>query len=183
MKENLNKFFISSIVLSIIMFVIGMILIIYPEISFLTITYILSVILIVNGLYFIFGKDGSILFSSFLTLGVVELILGIIMLRNPDIVMTLFPIVVGIVMITKSSFDLKISLILKDCNYKNWIILFILAVLSIICGALIIVNPTVGRVAITSYIGFIIAFYSLSAFIDTFIFKKNIKDIIKLIKN
>ena len=180
MKEKLNKFFVSSIILSIIMFIIGMILIIYPEVSFLTITYILAVMLIVNGIYFIFDKETSILFSSFLTLGVLEVVLGIIMLRNPDIVKTLFPIVVGIVMITKSSLDLRLSLLLNENGYKNWLILFILSILSIVCGIVVIANPTIGRVAITSYIGFIIAFYSLSALVDTFIFKKNIKDIIKL---
>ena len=60
MKEKLNKFFVSSIILSIIMFIIGMILIIYPEVSFLTITYILAVMLIANGIYYIFDKDTSI---------------------------------------------------------------------------------------------------------------------------
>ena len=104
------------------------------------------------------------------------------MLRNPDIVKTLFPIVVGIVMITKSSLDLRLSLLLNENGYKNWLILFILSILSIVCGIIVIANPTIGRVAITSYIGFIIAFYSLSALVDTFIFKKNIKDIIKLIE-
>ena len=182
MKEKLNKFFVSSIIISIIMFIIGMILIIYPEVSFLTITYILAVMLIANGIYFIFDKETSILFSSFLTLGVLEVVLGIIMLRNPDIVKTLFPIVVGIVMITKSSLDLRLSLLLNENGYKNWLILFILSILSIVCGIIVIANPTIGRVAITSYIGFIIAFYSLSALVDTFIFKKNIKDIIKLIE-
>ena len=113
MKEKLSKFFVSSIIISIIMFIIGMILIIYPEVSFLTITYILAVMLIANGIYFIFDKETSILFSSFLTLGVLEVVLGIIMLRNPDIVKTLFPIVVGIVMITKSSLDLRLSLLLN----------------------------------------------------------------------
>ena len=68
----------------------------------------------INGIYFIFDKETSILFSSFLTLGVLEVVLGIIMLRNPDIVKTLFPIVVGIVMITKSSLDLRLSLLLLD---------------------------------------------------------------------
>ena len=85
-------------------------------------------------------------------------------------------------MITKSSLDLRLSLLLNENGYKNWLILFILSILSIVCGIIVIANPTIGRVAITSYIGIIIAFYSLSVLVDTFIFKKNIKDIIKLIE-
>ena len=72
MLNKLNKFLYSSIIISIIMFIIGLIFIIYPEVSFITITYILSILLIVNGIYFLIEKESSIFFSSFLTLGVIE---------------------------------------------------------------------------------------------------------------
>ena len=45
MLNKLNKFLYSSIIISIIMFIIGLIFIIYPEVSFTTITYILSILL------------------------------------------------------------------------------------------------------------------------------------------
>ena len=35
------------------MFIMGIIFIVYPDISFTTITYILSILLIINGIYFI----------------------------------------------------------------------------------------------------------------------------------
>ena len=38
------------------MFIIGLIFMIYPDISFKTITYILSIVLIINGLYFVIEK-------------------------------------------------------------------------------------------------------------------------------
>ena len=53
MLNRLNKFLYSSIIISVLMLVIGLIFIIFPEVSFETITYILSIILIVNGIYFI----------------------------------------------------------------------------------------------------------------------------------
>ena len=43
MVNKLNKFLTSSIIISIMMFIIGLIFIVYPEVSFETITYILSV--------------------------------------------------------------------------------------------------------------------------------------------
>ena len=48
MLNKLNKFLYSSIIISIIMFIIGLIFIIYPEVSFTTITYILSILLHIN---------------------------------------------------------------------------------------------------------------------------------------
>ena len=56
--------------------------------------------------------------------------MGIIMLINPNIVKTLFPIVVGISMVVKSALDLRISINLSSVNYKNWLILFICSLIS-----------------------------------------------------
>ena len=93
MVKKINKFIYSSIVISILMFIMGLIFIVYPDISFTTVTYILSVLLIINGIYFIATKEESIFFSSFLTIGVIDILLGLVMILNPDIVKTLFPIV------------------------------------------------------------------------------------------
>lgn len=182
MLNKLNKFLYSSIIISIIMFIIGLIFIIYPEVSFTTITYILSILLIVNGIYFLIEKESSIFFSSFLTLGVVELLLGIIMLVNPDIVKTLFPIVAGIIMITKSTLDLRLSILLYRNNINSWLSLLICSIISIICGLIIIVNPSIGTIALTTFLGILITVYSISNIIDTIIFKKNIKEITKLLE-
>ena len=119
MVKKINKFIYSSIVISILMFIMGLIFIVYPDISFTTVTYILSVLLIINGIYFIATKEESIFFSSFLTIGVIDILLGLVMILNPDIVKTLFPIVVGIVMIVKSVLDLRISLLLYRNEYTH----------------------------------------------------------------
>ena len=182
MLNKLNKFLYSSIIISIIMFIIGLIFIIYPEVSFITITYILSILLIVNGIYFLIEKESSIFFSSFLTLGVIELLLGIIMLVNPDIVKTLFPIVAGIIMITKSTLDLRLSILLYRNNINSWLSLLICSIISIICGLIIILNPSTGTIALTTSLGILITVYSISNIIDTIIFKNNIKEITKLLE-
>lgn len=182
MLNKLNKFLYSSIIISIIMFIIGLVFIIYPEVSFTTITYTLSILLIVNGIYFLIEKESSIFFSSFLTLGVVELLLGIIMLVNPDIVKTLFPIVAGIIMITKSTLDLRLSILLYRNNINSWLSLLICSIISIICGLIIILNPSIGTIALTTSLGILITVYSISNIIDTIIFKKNIKEITKLLE-
>ena len=182
MLNKLNKFLYSSIIISIIMFIIGLIFIIYPEVSFTTITYILSILLIVNGIYFLIEKESSIFFSSFLTLGVIELLLGIIMLVNPDIVKTLFPIVAGIIMITKSTLDLRLSILLYRNNISSWVSLLICSIISIICGLIIILNPSIGTIALTTSLGILITVYSISNIIDTILFKNNIKEITKLLE-
>ncbi len=182
MLNRLNKFLYSSIIISVLMFVIGLIFIIFPEVSFETITYILSIILIVNGIYFIIEKETSLFFSSFLTLGIIELLLGIVMLLNPSIMKTLFPIVAGIVMVTKSTLDLRMSMLLHKYEYSNWLSIFICSLISIVCGLIIIINPNIGTMALTVSLGVFITIYSVSSIVDTIIFKKNIKEISKLLE-
>lgn len=182
MLKKLNKFLYSSIAISVLMFLIGVIFIAFPEVSFETITYILAIVLIANGIYFIVEKENSLFFGGFLTLGIVELLLGVVMLLNPDIMKTLFPIVAGIVMVTKSTFDLRISLTLHKYEYSNWLSIFILSIISIICGLIIIINPSIGTVALTASLGILITVYALSNIIDTIIFKKNIKEIVKILE-
>ncbi len=183
MAEKLNKFLYSSIIISVLMFVLGMLFIIFPEMSFETITYILSVVLIINGLYFIIEKESSFFFEGFLTLGIIQLLLGIILILNPILMKTLFPIFVGIVMVTKSTLDFRLSLLLKKYGYKNWLSILIFSIISIICGLIIIVKPTtIGTIAITTYLGLILSIYAVSNIIDSVIFIRNLKEITKLLK-
>ena len=85
-------------------------------------------------------------------------------------------------MVVKSALDLRISLLLSGSGYKNWLILFICSLLSIICGIYIIINPGIGSEVITTYVGIVIMVYAVSNIIDTIIFKKNVNDIVKLLK-
>ena len=94
----------------------------------------------------------------------------------------LFPILIGIVMITKSSLDIRLSLSLKNIKGSNWLLLFICAILSVICGIIIIINPNLGSIAITTYVGIVLTIYSITNIIDTIIFKKYINDIVKVFK-
>ena len=182
MLDKLNKFLNSSIAIAILMLLMGLIFIIFPKTSFETITYIIAVILIINGIYFIIEKNNTFLFLGFLSLGIIELLVGIVILINPNIVKTLFPILIGIVMITKSSLDIRLSLSLKNIKGSNWLLLFICAILSIICGIIIIINPNLGSLAITTYIGIVLTVYSITNIIDTIMFKKYINDIVKVFK-
>ena len=187
MAERINKFLYSSIIISILLFVLGMIFLIvfislYINIKLLF-NSLLSVVLIINGIYFIVEKESSFFFSGFLTLGIIQILIGVVLILNPILMKTLFPIFVGIVMVTKSALDFRISLLLKKYGYNNWLSIFIFSVISIICGLIIIVNPTtIGTIAITTYLGLILSIYAISNIIDSIFFIKNIKEITKLLK-
>ena len=84
-------------------------------------------------------------------------------------------------MISKSAIDLRFSFLLNKNGYRNWLGLAICAVISIACGLIIIFYPSIGTVALTTYLGILITVYSVSNIIDTIMFKKNINEIAKLL--
>lgn len=182
MIGKLNKFLYSSIIISILMYFIGFTFMIYPEISFKMINYILSIILIVNGIYFMLEKENNLLFSGLQSIGVVELLLGTVLILKPNLMKALFPIIIGIVMVVKAFVNLRFSLALSNYRNKKWISLLILSIISIITGTLIIINPSVGTLSLTFSLGFLICIYSVSNIIDILIFKKYIKKIAKIFK-
>ena len=104
------------------------------------------------------------------------------MLLNPDIMKTLFPIVAGIVMVTKATLDLRLSLLLKKYEYDTWLSIFICSLIAIISSVNIIINPSIGTMALTVSLGLLITINSISSIVDTIIFKKNIKEISKLLE-
>ena len=80
MIKKLNKFLYSSIAISILMYFIGVIFMLNPEASFKSINYVLAIIFIVNGIYFMLENENSLLFSGLQSIGVVEFLLVRILL-------------------------------------------------------------------------------------------------------
>ena len=183
MIKKLNKFLYSSIVISVLMCFLGLVFMIYPQMSFETINYVLAIILIVNGIYFMLENENNILFSGLQSIGIVELLLGVVLVLKPDLMQTLLPIIVGIVMVVKAFVNLRFSLALGNYGYSNWLLLLILSIISIVAGTLIIINPHIGSIALTFSLGFLICTYSVTNIIDVLVFKNHIKEIAKIFKN
>lgn len=182
MIKKLNKFLCSSIIISILMCFTGIVFMMCPEISFKTINYALAIILIINGVYFILENENNILFSGLQSIGVVELLLGIVLILKPDLMQTLLPVTVGIIMIVKAFVNLRFAIALGNYGYSNWLLLLILSIISIVTGTLIIINPSIGSIALTFSLGLLICTYSVANIIDTLIFKRHIKEIAKIFK-
>lgn len=182
MLKKLNEFMMTSIITSILFLVVGIVFVINPEISLKTIFYIIGVFLIISGISFMLESSERLLFMSFLSMGVFQIVLGLIILIHPNLIKIIIPILIGTWIIIKSTIDLKFSFILKASNYQSWFFIFMFSILSIICGVIIIFNPEISTLAITKAFGLLVASYSVLNIIDAIIIKKNINTIAKELK-
>lgn len=179
MLKKFNHIINYIIVLTVLFLAIGMMLILFPEMSIKTISYVLSTSLIVLGAVLVIYSLDKLLFVDLFSFGLLQIVLGVIILLYPKILTTIIPIAVGVWMILKSSVDLRLSFILKKCKNRNWFYVTILSILAMICGIMLITNTEIGTITLTVVVGIFLCAYSLTAIVNTLIYKDNINDIAK----
>ncbi len=185
MVKKLNKYINISIVISILLMILGGVIFVYPTMTLKAFSYIVSIILILFGIYLIVEdykfKKIWVLFD-FSLIGILCLLLGIILLIYPNILTTLIPIFLGIWFIISGIVKFRLTSLLSNSDFNGWLISLIMAILSVTCGILFIISPLNGAIALVSFIGVLLFVYSLSDIVNMIIFKKDINNIEKGLK-
>ena len=177
MKKSMNRTLWISIISSIIFILLGVILVSHPETSLVIMSYTVCILLGANGVYqLIMGYTNTSLslFDGF-SGGILSIILGLLILIKPDTLSIVIPIAIGLWFIISSSYKLRIALILRSINESIWLLLFVMAILMMVCGVILIFNPVSGMVAITRMIGILIMIYSAIDIVEALMIKKNMK--------
>lgn len=183
MLKKISNYIYSSILVSIVFILLGIICIIKPDISFDVISTMLTIIFIINGiiLLIIDYKSHSIFVNNFL-FGILSLIIGIILLIHPDAFKVILPFGVGIWFIISGLFNIKFSIYLKSESLSYMILTIIMAIISIICGFVLISKPLESIDILTITLGITMLLHSISNIVDMCIIKKNINKIVKQMK-
>ena len=106
--------------------------------------------------------------------GVVTIILGVIVVYNPEAIASIIPIIIGIGIIINSATKLQYAIELKQSLNSQWKITVIISIISAVCGVILICNPFKGAVVIMQIIGGFIVAYSILDIISTITIKKNV---------
>jgi uncharacterized membrane protein HdeD (DUF308 family) len=183
MLKKINNYIYASIVLSLIFIAIGVMCVIKPDISFDVISFVLTIIFIVNGILLLVAdfRSRSIFMSNFLS-GVLSLVIGIVLLIHPNALKTILPFIVGIWFIVSALANMKFSFYLKNESTTYMILTIIMAIISIVCGFILIVKPLESLDVLIMTLGITFIIHSLSNIIDMFVIKKYINKIVKNIK-
>lgn len=171
----------SSIGTSIILMILGLLLIFQSEVTITTISYIIGAILIAAGVLALIrfiknSKEITATMNLDILYGIVTVILGIIVITNPHAIASILPIVLGIAIIINSASKLQYAFVLKNDHNDLWKTTMIIAIISTICGVVLLFNPFAGAVLIMRIVGIFILVYSLLDIISTIIIKKNVDD-------
>lgn len=138
MKHN---YFINAV----IMVILGIVLVIWPHILGVMLCYLLGGALIVMGIFqlisFLRGERLGFYNKFVMMMGIVLVLLGIWICAQPRIVLSIIPVVVGIIVLIHGLMDIQYTLDIKKAGSEKWWIALIAAVLTLIVGLLLVLNP------------------------------------------
>lgn len=183
MKKKLSKKFSAEIIASLVIFLFGLLLLLKSEITIIAITYVIGATLIGLGFLAVikFTKNFKQNTGGELDIvyGIVTIIMGLIVIKNPKVIGSIIPIILGMIIIIKSTAKLQESIELKVKESEMWLSTLIISIVSLICGVVLLFNPFQGAVILTQIIGGFIMLYSALDIASTIIISKTVNDIIK----
>ena len=138
MKHN---YFVNAV----IMVLLGLVLVIWPHILCVLLCYLLGGALIVMGVFqlisFLRGERLGFYNKFVMMMGIVLVLLGIWICTQPHIVLSIIPVVVGIIVLIHGLMDIQYTLDIKKAGSTKWWIALIAAILTLVVGLLLVFNP------------------------------------------
>lgn len=124
---------------------LGIVLVVWPALSMQIVCTAIGAVLLVGGgvrlaAYFT-AKDGSVYAQMNLITGIILAVVGVWILLQPDKVLAIIPIIVGIVIALHGVNNLQQTVTLCREKYDKWWVALILGLLTVGFGVLLVCRP------------------------------------------
>ena len=120
----MKKMFKSSLLNSIMLVVLGFLLIFESEATIVSISYIIGAIIIVlgvvAGLKYVKNINNNSRNELDIVYGIVSVVLGVVIIKNPHAIASIIPFIVGIIIIINSAAKLQYSIEMKNNENSLW---------------------------------------------------------------
>ena len=143
MKEKFKNFKLTSAIFSVFCMIFGILLIIFPEITKLTLLYVFGAGIIILGIieiinYFVYGYEP---FGFWF--GIFDFIFGLLIISSARILteLNVLAFLFGTVFIFSALIKIQRSLTYKKFGAKNWWVETVFGAIFLLLGMIIIINP------------------------------------------
>lgn len=177
---------IKGILVSVLLIALSIFLILKPEEIISSLLRVMGILVLVFGLidsasYFA-KKDDTKLFDYGLLKGLMGVTLGILLIFKYEALISIFPMVLGILIVFINVFKLQLSLNLKDVD-SSYLTGVIISALAVILGVLIIFNPFESLKVVVIVSGAVILVSELANIIYSLLVLKHIRKTHKVVKD
>ena len=157
MQEYMKRYAKGSIILSICFVILSLFLIFKPDTSLNVVFICLGIFLVILGIihtvsYFSSTKETKT-FSFELIEGLICIILGMVIVFNPNMIKAFLPVMVGCWIITNCVLKIQFAFNLKSSDNPSWKIILISSILNLIFGIVMVFNPFATMAALTIICG------------------------------
>lgn len=166
MRELFQKIKLNALVTSLLYAAVGLILLVWPELSANILCTVVGLFLVVCGvvdiLQFLLSRDGSLYTNAHLILGVILAVVGIWIMTQPDLISVVIPRVIGIILFVHGFGDIGDAMTLHKNGYARWGTALALAIVTLMLGALLVLDPFDAFATVVRMIGLFLLYDGIS---------------------
>lgn len=141
MKELLQKIKADMILSALLCVTLGIVVFVWPEKTIDALCKVLAIGLIIMGIVNLCSYFMARLLHPFAgVLGLILLLVGIWIFSRPESVVSLVPIIIGVILAVHGIQDVKMAMEAKGHGYEKWWTMLLIALVSLALGILCIVN-------------------------------------------
>lgn len=179
MKQEWKKFKLWNIIISGAILVLGIVMIVWPNISALVVCYILGILCLAYGIYeivryFSLGLAG-VFFQFDLAIGLFSILAGLLMVMHPQDSTVFLPLTASLYILINSIFDIQLAVEMRRYGMKKWWVSMLLGVVSTVLAFLLFLDPFSGVQTLMIFAGITLIINSLENFYTVGCISKAIK--------
>lgn len=146
-----------AILTGVLYILLGIVALVIPETMQKTLGYLIGIVLIVAGLisiicYLLRDAKENYYHNEFV-FGLVGMVLGAAVLYKVEVIISLIPFILGILVLFSGCSKLQDAIDLKRLGYGSWIGMLVVAVINIILGIVLICNPFQAAIVLFRVLG------------------------------
>jgi uncharacterized membrane protein HdeD (DUF308 family) len=161
---------------------LGFVALVVPETMEKTLGYLLGIVLIVAGGVSIIGylirEAHENYYRNDFVYGLAGIVIGIIVLLKVEIIISLIPLLLGILVTISGCAKLQDVVDMKRMNYGNWVLMLILSLINLALGLVLIFNPFKAAELLFRIIGIGLIYSGVTDCVTTIYFANKYKDYI-----
>ena len=166
MKNLLKRIKANALLSALIYTVLGVVLLVWPELSTNVLCTALGLVLLVSGisdiLEFVFQRDGSLYYNLQLGLGVILCAVGGWLLLRPTLIAVIIPRIIGVLVCFHGFKDFGDALTLRKNKSPQATAALLLGSITILLGVVLVVNPFSAFTTVVRIIGIVLIYDGIS---------------------
>jgi uncharacterized membrane protein HdeD (DUF308 family) len=157
MDSFLKRFKTNAVFSALLYAALGLVLLLWPEVSTSILCGLLGVVLVVCGLVdiltFLRLRDGTLYASAHLVKGVILAAVGVWLLSSPALIAVVIPRIIGILICFHGASDLQDAASLRKNDSSRWTAALALGLVTLALGVVLVVDPFEAFTTVVRVIG------------------------------